>query len=108
MLIILVAVIIDWQLWEYFYFGIGDSLIFKFEEGVMEELILECEFCIQFDLLLFRVKSGGFLKEGICFVLMFDGIFMNWKNYKQEIVFVLGFENWESKFDEIMYLNQLI
>jgi serine/threonine protein phosphatase PrpC len=107
MLTTLVAVIIDRQSGEYFYFGIGDSLILKFEEGAIEELTPECAFRIQPDLLPSRVKSGGQLKEGTCFALMSDGISANRKNYRQEIALVLGSENWESKFEEIMYLNQL-
>ena len=103
----LVAVIIDRQSGEYFYFGIGDSLILKFEEDRIEELTPECAFRIQPDLLPSRVKSGGLLREETCFALMSDGVSTNRKNYQQEIALVLGSENWENKFEEIIYLNQL-
>jgi hypothetical protein len=38
---------------------------------------------------------------------MSDGVSANRKNYKQEIALVLGSENWESRFEELLYLNQL-
>ncbi len=107
MLTTLVSVAIDRQAGEYFYFGIGDSLILKFEEGKIEELTPECGFRIQPDLLPSRVKSGGPLREGTCFALMSDGISTNRKNYRQEIALVLGSEDWERKFEEIMALNQV-
>lgn len=107
MLTTLVSVAIDRQAGEYFYFGVGDSLILKFEEGKIEELTPECGFRIQPDLLPSRVKSGGPLREGTCFALMSDGISTNRKNYRQEIALVLGSEDWERKFEEIMALNQV-
>ena len=107
MLTTLVAVIIDKATEEYFYFGIGDSLILKFENDTIEELTPECAFRIQPDLLPSRVRDGGKLKKGTSFALMTDGISTNRKGYQNELALVLQSENWESKFDQIMQLNQL-
>ncbi len=107
MLTTLVAVIIDKETEEYFYFGIGDSLILKFENDTIEELTPECAFRIRPDLLPSRVKSGGKLKGDTSFALMSDGISTNRKRYQEELELVIKSENWENKFDEIMQLNQL-
>lgn len=107
MLTTLVAVILDKQSNEYFYFGIGDSLILKFEDGNMEELTPESKFKIKTYLLPASVKNGGKLNRETSFALMTDGFSANRKNYQQEIAFVLHSTVWESKFEEIIQLNQL-
>lgn len=107
MLTTLVALILDKQSDEYFYFGIGDSLILKFENEFIEELTPESDFRMPTDSLPAQVKSGGQLKKGTAFALMTDGVSANRKNYQQEIDFILHSEDWQSKFEEIMYLNQL-
>ena len=107
MLTTLIAVIIDKKTNKYYYFGIGDSLILKFENDTIEELTPECAFRIQPDLLPSRIRSGGKLKKNTCFALMTDGISTNRKRYKEELALVINSENWENKFEEIMQLNQL-
>lgn len=107
MLTTLVAVIIDKATKEYFYFGIGDSLILKFENDEIEILTLESDFRIPLDLLPSSVKSGGPLTENTSFALMTDGISANRKRYKEELRLVIASENWEHKFEQIMQLNQL-
>jgi len=107
MLTTLIAVIIDKQTNEYFYFGIGDSLILKYENDEIEELTPECAFRIQPDLLPSRIRDGGKLNKNTFFALMTDGISTNRKRYKEELNLVINSENWENKFDEIMQLNQL-
>jgi len=107
MLTTLVAIIIDKATQEYYYFGIGDSLILKFENDTIEELTPECAFRIQPDLLPSRVRDGGKVGKDTCFALMSDGISTNRKRYQEELALVLESENWESKFAEIMQLNQL-
>jgi hypothetical protein len=57
MLMTLVAVIIDRQSGEYFYFGIGDSMILKLEEGAIVELTPESAFRIEPGLLPSMVKA---------------------------------------------------
>lgn len=103
----LIAVIIDKQENKYFYFGIGDSLIVKYENDEIEELTPECAFRIQLDLLPGRIRDGGQLNRNVSFALMTDGISTNRKRYKEELDIVVNSENWENKFDEIMQLNQL-
>ncbi len=107
MLTTLVAVIIDKKANEYYYIGIGDSLILKFENDTIDELTPESAFRIQPDELPSSIKSGGKLKRNTSFALMTDGISTNRKRYKDELALVLNSENWESKFDQIMHLNQL-
>lgn len=107
MLTTLIAIIINKVTNEYFYFGIGDSLILKFENDTMEELTPECAFKIQPDLLPSKVRDGGKLNKNTSFALMTDGISTNRKRYREELALVLKSENWERKFDEIMQLNQL-
>jgi serine/threonine protein phosphatase PrpC len=107
MLTTLIAVIVDKSTNEYFYFGIGDSLILKFENDTIEELTPECAFRIQPDLLPGRIRSGGRLNKNTSFALMSDGISANRKRYQEELALVIQSNNWENKFDEIMQLNQL-
>ena len=107
MLTTLVAVVIDKSTNEYYYFGIGDSLILKFENNTIEELTPECAFRIQPDILPSRIRNGGKLNNNIAFALMSDGISDNRKRYREEIDFVVHSENWENKFEEFMQLNQL-
>ena len=107
MLTTLVSVIIDKKSKEYFYFGVGDSLILKFENDTIEELTPECAFRIQPDILPSRVRDGGTLNDNIAFALMSDGISTNRKNFKEELALVVNSENWEDKFDQIFQLNQL-
>lgn len=107
MLTTLIAVIIDKQTNEYYYFGVGDSLILKFEQDRIEALTPECAFRIQPDLLLSRIRSGGALNKNTSFALMTDGVSENRKRYKEEIALVLKSAHWESKFEELMQLNQL-
>jgi len=106
MLTTLVAVIVDKETNEYYYFGIGDSLILKFENGTIEELTPECAFRIQPDILPSRIRSSGKLMPDTSFALMPDGISDNRKRYKEELELVVKSENWEDKFDQIMQLNQ--
>jgi serine/threonine protein phosphatase PrpC len=107
MLTTLIAVIIDKATKEYLYFGVGDSLVLKFENDEIEALTPESDFRIPLDLLPGSVKSGGQLTENTSFALMTDGISANRKRYKQELRLVIESENWEHKFEEIMQLNQL-
>jgi len=107
MLTTLIAVIIDKQTNDYFYFGIGDSLILKYENKEIKELTPECAFRMQPDLLPNRIRNGGQLNNNTSFALMTDGISANRKRYKEELALVLHSENWEHKFEEIMQLNQL-
>lgn len=107
MLTTLVAIIIDKQTNEYFYFGIGDSLILKYENKEINELTPECAFRIQPDLLPSRIRNGGKLNNDTSFALMTDGISANRKRYKEELELVVKSDNWENKFTEIMQLNQL-
>jgi len=107
MLTTLVSVIIDKKNNEYYYFGVGDSLILKFENDTIEELTPECAFRIQPDVLPSRVRDGGQLGDDIAFALMSDGISDNRKNFKEELQLVVTSENWEDKFDQIMQLNAL-
>ncbi|MGH1433784.1 MAG: protein phosphatase 2C domain-containing protein [Lewinella sp.] len=107
MLTTLIAIIIDKVTNEYFYFGIGDSLILKFENDTIEELTPECAFKIHPDLLPSKVRDGGELTKNTSFALMTDGISTNRKRYREELALVLNSENWERKFDQIMQLNQL-
>ena len=107
MLTTLVSVIIDKGTNEYFYFGIGDSLILKYENNEIEELTPECDFRIQPDILPSRIKNGGKLNKDTFFALMTDGISTNRKRYKYEIDLVLKSNDWENKFEELMQLNQL-
>lgn len=107
MLTTLISIIIDKETNNYFYFGVGDSLILKFEDDRIEELTPECEFRIQPDLLLSMVREGGQLQKDTSFALMSDGIYANRKSYKRELELVIQSAEWETKFDELMYLNQL-
>jgi serine/threonine protein phosphatase PrpC len=107
MLTTLIAVVIDKETNEYFYFGIGDSLILKYENDEIEELTPECAFRIQPNLLPSRIRDGGKLNKNTSFALMTDGISTNRKRYKEELSLVVNSENWENKFEEIMQLNQL-
>lgn len=107
MLTTLIAVIVDKQTNEYFYFGIGDSLILKYENKEITELTPKSAFRIQPDLLPSRIRCGEKLNKNISFALMTDGISTNRKRYKEELDLVLNSENWENKFNEIMYLNQV-
>jgi serine/threonine protein phosphatase PrpC len=107
MLTTLIAVIIDQEQEEYFYFGIGDSLILKFENDQIEELTPESAFKMELDLLPSSVKSGGRLNKNTSFALMTDGISTNRKRYQEELRLVIASENWESRFEQIMQLNQL-
>lgn len=107
MLTTLIAVIVDKATKEYFYFGIGDSLILKFENDEIEALTPESDFRIPLDLLPSTVKCGGQLTENTSFALMTDGISANRKRYQEELRLVIESENWEHKFEEIMQLNQL-
>lgn len=107
MLTTLISIIIDKTTNNYFYFGVGDSLILKFENDMIEELTVECEFRIRPDLLLSMVREGGQLQKDTSFALMSDGIYANRKSYKRELELVIQSDDWETKFDEIMYLNQL-
>jgi serine/threonine protein phosphatase PrpC len=107
MLTTLVAVVIAKETNEYFYFGIGDSLILKFENEEIEELTPESPFRMEPDSLPSSVKSGGRLNENTSFALMTDGFSTNRKRYKEELRLVIESENWESRSEQIMQLNQL-
>ncbi len=107
MLTTLVSVIIDKQKNCYYYFGIGDSLILKFENNEIEDLTPECPFRMQTDLLPAQVKDGGELRPGISFALMSDGVSENRKRFRQELDLVNHADDWEGKFEQMMQLNQL-
>ena len=107
MLTTLVSVILDKVTMEYYYFGIGDSLILKYENDTIEELTPECAFRIQPDILPSRLRDGGRLSPGTSFALMSDGISDNRKRFREEIALVLEAEEWEDKFAQLMQLNQL-
>ena len=107
MLTTLVSIIIDKKNNCYYYFGIGDSLILKFENDTIEELTPECAFRMQPDQLPSRVMDGGILKENTSFALMSDGISDNRKGFREELDLVNRSDDWEGRFEQIMQLNQL-
>ena len=107
MLSTLVSIILDKATNQYFYFGIGDSLILKFENDTVEELTPESDFRMQPELLFQSVSDGGYLNSDTAFALMTDGISDNRKNFKSELALVLHSEEWETKLEQIMQLNQL-
>lgn len=107
MLTTLIALVVDKSRSEYFYFGVGDSLILKFENGEIVELTPETAFQTPLDLLPGMVRSGGLLNPHTAFALMTDGIYANRRGYKEELALVLHSENWEDKFEQLMQLHLL-
>lgn len=107
MLTTLVGVAIDKRARTYYYFGIGDSLVLRYEADAVEELTPETEFVITPEWLPDYVKAGGVLQADTAFALMTDGIHANRKSYQSEIALVLASDDWKGRLDEIMRLNQV-
>ncbi len=107
MLTTLVGVAIDKRTRTYCYFGIGDSLLLRYESDAVTELTPETDFVTAPDLLPECVKAGGALHADTAFALMTDGIHANRKGYRSEIALVLASDDWKGRLDEIMRLNQV-
>ncbi|MEZ4988264.1 MAG: protein phosphatase 2C domain-containing protein [Saprospiraceae bacterium] len=107
MLSTLVGVVLDKTTSEYFYFGVGDSTILRFQDDQMEELPTQSSFYLPIDYLPTRVQNGGVWEPKMSFALMTDGITANRKAYQSEIALVLRSPDWETRLGELMQLNQL-